>query len=447
MMAKPNGGYSQNSTPHVLFPVAGDGIAHAGTSHAAKGGDPTTDNYVAYGFSGGISEDATHTLDGATPHAVAFGIGGDDTSYTLRANPSHSGDKGDGGINTTMVAFTQNEREEVRLIGGDGQTVGARAADAGAHQQNYIAETTNTLRAEAGAPKHAADETRRVASHMAVRRLTPTECESLMGWPAVRKTVIIEVWKDNCTENQKNDAPVGNLNPRSLKPAGNAERSKSPLSVNAVENLLRQPDPQNELSVALNVEINLETRGLRLQTSSGELLLRAKCAESNGWSKSQKQPSDFVQLGALVGSTLEQITYGGKAGSAPSGSLSHLLLNGSVFVRLSGREINEHVNDAERCITTASTPLKSTTSGATSSSANCDLTLQTLCSCVAHAINGYIPETTKTASSYAFSLTIVRGHTAGFADSVRYRMCGNGVVAPVAEWIGKRLIAAAGGAA
>lgn len=31
-------------------------------------------------------------------------------------------------------------------------------------------------------------------------------------------------------------------------------------------------------------------------------------------------------------------------------------------------------------------------------------------------------------------------HTAGFADSTRYRMAGNGVVSTVAEWIGKRIV-------
>ena len=31
---------------------------------------------------------------------------------------------------------------------------------------------------------------------------------------------------------------------------------------------------------------------------------------------------------------------------------------------------------------------------------------------------------------------------AEIADSHRYRMCGNGVVSPVAEWIGRRIVAA-----
>ena len=38
------------------------------------------------------------------------------------------------------VCFTQNSRDEVRLLGGDGQVVGALVADAGAKQQNYICE-------------------------------------------------------------------------------------------------------------------------------------------------------------------------------------------------------------------------------------------------------------------------------------------------------------------
>lgn len=59
-----------------------------------------------------------------------------------------------------MVAFTQNSRSEVREIGGDGQIVGALAADHGAQQQNYLG-----------------------GAETAVRRLTPRECERLQGFP------------------------------------------------------------------------------------------------------------------------------------------------------------------------------------------------------------------------------------------------------------------------
>jgi DNA (cytosine-5)-methyltransferase 1 len=43
------------------------------------------------------------------------------------------------------VCFQQNSRDEVRLLGGDGQVVGALVADAGAKQQNYICESSDCL--------------------------------------------------------------------------------------------------------------------------------------------------------------------------------------------------------------------------------------------------------------------------------------------------------------
>lgn len=110
-----------------------------------------------------------------------LGVGKDgDPAPTLGASDIHA------------VAFQQNTRDEVRLIGGDGQIVGALAAEAGMKQQNYVAfqtrgsnldldqNVTGTLgqncdRASGGAPC--------VAAPMQVRRLTPRECERLQGFP------------------------------------------------------------------------------------------------------------------------------------------------------------------------------------------------------------------------------------------------------------------------
>jgi DNA (cytosine-5)-methyltransferase 1 len=57
------------------------------------------------------------------------------------------------------VAFAQNTRDEVRLQGGDGQISGALGSDEGMKQRTYL------------------------ATQLAVRRLTPTECEALQGFP------------------------------------------------------------------------------------------------------------------------------------------------------------------------------------------------------------------------------------------------------------------------
>ena len=81
----------------------------------------------------------------------------------LKAQSGKTG-KGD---SAPLVTFVQNTRDEVRLFGGDGQTVGALAAEPGMKQQTYFAgfqdsqSETETLRVNGG------------AGVMAVRRLTP----------------------------------------------------------------------------------------------------------------------------------------------------------------------------------------------------------------------------------------------------------------------------------
>ncbi|MEJ5019292.1 DNA cytosine methyltransferase [Ochrobactrum vermis] len=87
---------------------------------------------------------------------------------TLCAEDSPHGARGLSGLQTMLsgyiqpvkaVAFAQNTRDEVRLFGGDGQIVGALAAEPGMKQHSYVAKD------------------------WAVRRLTPTECERLQGFP------------------------------------------------------------------------------------------------------------------------------------------------------------------------------------------------------------------------------------------------------------------------
>ena len=120
------------------------------------------------------------------PHDVApscvsrYGTGGGNVPLVIPAvaiqgtvigRQDHNGPQGSGcsddgemfTLNSTdvhAVAFQQNTRDEVRLMNGDGQIAGALAAESGMKQQNYLASTT-----------------------MQVRRLTPTECERLQGFP------------------------------------------------------------------------------------------------------------------------------------------------------------------------------------------------------------------------------------------------------------------------
>lgn len=84
-----------------------------------------------------------------------------DVAQPLMAGGPVGGNQG-GDFVAQPVAFCQNTRDEVRLFGGDGQTVGALGAEPGMKQQSYVAQPDQGW---------------------AVRRLTPTECERLMGVP------------------------------------------------------------------------------------------------------------------------------------------------------------------------------------------------------------------------------------------------------------------------
>lgn len=76
---------------------------------------------------------------------------------------------------TDLVAFTNRGFDS----GDSAETLRAQSHGA----LPMVAQVTNTLRANAGAIKHEADQSQLVATAMAVRRLTPTECSRLQGFP------------------------------------------------------------------------------------------------------------------------------------------------------------------------------------------------------------------------------------------------------------------------
>jgi DNA (cytosine-5)-methyltransferase 1 len=86
------------------------------------------------------------------------------------------------------VAFTQNQREEVRDLGG---VAGAVSAAGGTHQDTYIAKMVHWQQGGgevednvSGALRANAEHSYQFARiHSTVRRLTPRECERLQGFP------------------------------------------------------------------------------------------------------------------------------------------------------------------------------------------------------------------------------------------------------------------------
>lgn len=196
--------------------IAEKDVSGTVTSKWAKGsGGPAGDelqNLVAHplrgeGYDG--SEDGTGrgtpiipiAFDSKTSGQSGFGCS-DEVSPTLKAM---AGEKPNGG-GQVAVAFVQNSRDEVRLMGGNGNIAGALADEPGAKQQTYIATPepyTLAIRGRDGEHnlEYRQDGTANAIltpnggragigvgaiaitaqSNWAVRRLTPTECERLQG--------------------------------------------------------------------------------------------------------------------------------------------------------------------------------------------------------------------------------------------------------------------------
>jgi DNA (cytosine-5)-methyltransferase 1 len=163
-------------------------VGHAGTLNCDKG---QQGGIVA--FQGGSQQDQFLTGDAVCPalcHSSngnkghhqpkvvvpftkskrAQSISDDETWVPGEVSPTMSCfDQGDTRA-TTVVAFTQNCRDEVRQINGDGQIAGALAADSGSHQTNYVAYDVHGTQASRGASE--------TDCHTALRSRPPGQSEA-----------------------------------------------------------------------------------------------------------------------------------------------------------------------------------------------------------------------------------------------------------------------------
>lgn len=190
--AKDSGGDASNEvSPTMRAMHHVDGNANAGGQLAVA---VRTANTGANGH--GVAREVTHTIDQAQGQAIAFKTtmqsqnngstavpavaftkakraqsNQDDESWVPGdvAPTQNQFDVGDTRA-TTVVAFTQNSRDEVRQIGGDGQLAGSLSAEAGMHQTNYIAyDVTGTL---------ATNGAKQTDIHTALRGRTPGQSEA-----------------------------------------------------------------------------------------------------------------------------------------------------------------------------------------------------------------------------------------------------------------------------
>jgi DNA (cytosine-5)-methyltransferase 1 len=184
------------------FEVGGGLVAGAVCAKWAKGtGGPAGDecqNLVAHTLRGegfDASEDGTGRGTPLVPvafHPTQDPISSSDISHALGCGSK-------GGQASFAVAFAENSRAELRLESGHGQVVGSLSTGGGKPGQGRPTVAINferrMVRTTGGQPQEelchslkasagGGDGSPCVASpHSGVRRLTPRECERLMGWP------------------------------------------------------------------------------------------------------------------------------------------------------------------------------------------------------------------------------------------------------------------------
>ena len=145
-------------------------------------------------------DDCCPTLNCNHEQPIVFESHSQDARYTQQGDtsPACTAQWGTGGNNMPLVAFAQNQRDEVRDLHG---VAGALDAETGMKQQTYIAQSALTpwdnqarrVYSDDGnfpalsAREHAGQNQQAVLHktplRWIVRRLTPTECERLQGFP------------------------------------------------------------------------------------------------------------------------------------------------------------------------------------------------------------------------------------------------------------------------
>jgi len=270
---------------------------------------------------------------------------------------------------------------------------------------------------------------------MAVRRLTPRECERLQGFPTSRELITIRI----CLDHQNNAADVALSCRKWLNNASPADAQEWPRPVKTVgKNFTTSPAALAPLAV-LSVLTNSADE-IREILSHGKSIWSAKNA---GHSASSPLPAPSVDIAVALaqhGRVLAREIIAGKAGSRLSIKPSSPGRSGARSALKSGGATRENASDAAN----GQSAEKFTTSHLGRLEPITDSPLATsLCSVLA-VISGCIPSETLSGN---FSLqldletpyTLVPYRKGESSDSNRYRALGNSMAVPCMFWIGARI--------
>ena len=417
--------------------------------HCREVAGTVTSNY-------GKQVDSSDTALG--PNIVAFsckdhGADAGEISPTLRSM-NHDGSHANGG-GQVAVAFNWQGGGTQTSLGYDpeagvtgslhvGQTpavaLAIRGRDGGATAE-VGDDCAFSLRASTGG-----GDKPHVMAGMAVRRLTPRECERLQGFPEVQKCYTILVCRD-LSDQQKANALAALQCRKSPSNAWLADASGWTLSAEAAAHHSSTSHQHPAPPVVVDVLIDLERQVVRLH-SAGKSFSPASNAGEKSEFPLPTGIESIARLAALLTHAWALTITDGRAGSQANIKPSSPQLSGSGIAISYGHETGEPASDVANAIETANRLSTSITLPSGLDTETLRSTLTTLSCCVVRAIAGCIPETTRTANCYAVRLTTSQGYTAipwrgkpasECPDGPRYKALGNSFAVPVVRWIGERI--------
>jgi site-specific DNA-cytosine methylase len=280
-----------------------------------------------------------------------------------------------------------------------------------------ITSPLNYSNPQPGDPCHpltAAGHAPALALTSVVRRLTPTECERLQGFPEIHRVVTVRV----CSSEEEKHALASSADPHSA----------------AQKRALSEP-------AAAHVLIDCERSAVQIR-KAGKLIWSANGAEPSSACPLSMPLADFVRLAVLMTTTAVPQIQAGKAASPPSINDSLPQWTGSALVPVSGRATGDLASDVARLAAAVTT---STTSQPGRHSQQSGSTLEILSCCVVAAIASCIREKIQPGNSFSVSVETRAGYTQvpvgnkPTADGPRYKQLGNSMAVPCMRWLGERI--------
>ena len=366
----------------------------------------------------GVSGDPAHTVTAQFVPGVAIAIQdvhamnkaqngrgwNDDTSYT---DDTHA---------------TQGVAVSVALRGREGGAT-AELGD----------EVQHCLRASGGG-----GDKPHVLAGIQVRRLTPTECERLQGFPTVSEKLIIEACLD--PQNQSVHAVLKCL--RWQNNAWPADGNELALNAKTAAAVSSTRQASQEPLAALHVRMHFVDELLAIH-SAGKLIWSANGAATSRKYLPHTLTESTVQELARLQREVAKTIIAGRAESHRNIRLSFPAASGATSVEKSGQETKVNANGAvsgqkRAMFITSDLGLITTCS---------DSTAATLCCSVLRAIAGCIPTETLP-ETFSVEFTVETPYTAipwkrkpatECPDGPRYKALGNSWAVPVVRWIGRRI--------